>query len=122
MFPVPSHLHRSGGEHISSEAEAEVSVQGNQPSVEAQCEQAQSKVLDLLEPLLRPPLDSSDKRNNERKRKVSRWNVDEIKKVKENLENAIEENKVRPSLSCPNQGQQELIYSDGDGRRKPMKS
>ncbi|AFR94534.1 hypothetical protein C343_02618 [Cryptococcus neoformans C23] len=95
MFPVPSHLPRSGGEHISSQAEAEVNAQGNQPAVEAQSEQEQSKVLDLLEPLLRLPLNNDDKQNKEHKRNVTRWNVDEIRKVKKNLENAIEENKTK---------------------------
>lgn len=121
MFPVPSHLPRSGGEHISSQAEAEVNAQGNQPPVEAQSEQEQSKVLDLLEPLLRLPLNNDDKQNKEHKRNVTRWNVDEIRKVKKNLENAIEENKVR-LVAFPNQDQQELICFNDDGRLKPMKS
>lgn len=59
-------------------------------------------MLDLFEFFFWLFLDSSDKCNNECKRKVFRWNVDEIKKVKENFENVIEENKVCFLLFCLN--------------------
>ncbi|KIY30899.1 hypothetical protein I305_06648 [Cryptococcus gattii E566] len=95
MFPIPSHLPKTGGERISSQAEAEVDAQNSQLVVETQSEQAQSRVLNLLEPLLRPSLNKSDTTDKEGKGRISGWNVNDIKKVKENLENAIEENKAK---------------------------
>ncbi|KGB79864.2 hypothetical protein CNBG_5702 [Cryptococcus deuterogattii R265] len=95
MFPIPSHLPKLGGEHISPQAEAEIDAHDNQPALETQDERAQSRVLNLLEPLLRPSLNKSDTRDKESRGGISGWNIKEIKKVKENLENAIEENKAK---------------------------
>lgn len=123
MFPIPSHLQKPGGEHIPSQAEAEIDAQNSQLTVETQSEQAQSRVVNLLEPLLRPSLNESDTRDKESKGITSGWNVNDIKKVKENLENAIEENKVCSSLfsKLKSTGQLEHTYSDDDGRPKRMK-
>lgn len=105
MFPIPSHLPKLGGEHTSPQAEAEIDAHDNQPALETQDERAQSRVLNLLEPLLRPSLNKSDTRDKESRGGISGWNIKEIKKVKENLENAIEENKVC-LMVFPNQSQQ----------------
>lgn len=123
MFPIPSHLPKTGGERIPSQAEAEVDVQNSQLTVETQSEQAQSRVLNLLEPLLRPSLNKSDTTDKEGKGRISGWNVNDIKKVKENLENAIEENKVCSSLFSKSKStcQLEHTYSDDGGRLKRMK-
>ncbi|KAE8540537.1 hypothetical protein D1P53_003486 [Cryptococcus gattii VGV] len=95
MFPIPSHLPKPGEKHHSSQAEAELDGQDNQPDLETQSEQAHSRVLNLLESLLRPSVNKSDTRDKESKGRISGWNVNDIKKVKENLENAIEENKAK---------------------------
>lgn len=81
MFPIPSQLPKPGAEHISSQAEAEINAQDNQPVLETQSEQA--------------PVNDSDTRDKESKGRTSGWNASEIKKVKENLQNAIEKNKAK---------------------------
>lgn len=123
MFPIPSQLPKPGAEHISSQAEAEINAQDNQPVLETQSEQAQSRVLNLLEPLLRPSVNDSDTRDKESKGRTSGWNASEIKKVKENLQSAIEKNKVCSSLfsKLKSTGQLEHTYSDDDGRLKRTK-
>ncbi|ODN81300.1 hypothetical protein L198_07786 [Cryptococcus wingfieldii CBS 7118] len=94
MFPVPAHLPRSGGEHISSPAQEDIPAPADSAS------EQESAVLTLLKPLLDAPIDTSKSTapaasGPEKNKKGARWTAEEIRKVRESLEKAVEENKAK---------------------------
>ncbi|ODO03246.1 hypothetical protein I350_06092 [Cryptococcus amylolentus CBS 6273] len=94
MFPVPAHLPRSGGEHISSPAQEDI------PAPTDSALEQETAVLTLLKPLLDAPRDTSKSTapaasGAEKNTKGARWTAKEIRKVRESLEKAVEENKAK---------------------------
>ena len=78
MFPVPDHLPRSTGDHLSSGTQAGLAPGPADP------------VLELLNPLLAQAGPS----------KPARWSVAQVRKVREDLESAVNANKVRSRSSA----------------------
>ena len=78
MFPVPSHLPRTGREHLSSGENSETIS----PKTEQQDEVEVDHVLDLFEPLL----------------KEKELKSETVRAVRERLETAARDNKVRTVL------------------------
>ena len=78
MFPVPAHLPRSTGDHLSSGTQAALAPGPADP------------VLELLNPLLGQAGPS----------KPARWSVAQVRKIREDLESAVNANKVRSRSSA----------------------
>ncbi|WVQ76901.1 hypothetical protein IAR50_006575 [Cryptococcus sp. DSM 104548] len=94
MFPVPAHLPRTGGEHISGPAQDDMTATTDPAS------EQESVVLALLEPLIEAPKGASESvapptSGAAQKKKAARWSAKEIREVRESLEKAVAENKTK---------------------------